>query len=63
LLRAIIHDDAQRPGPANSTAAPSEARHHAMGRMMPGPFVEGHIAFMKAELKITPAQGRSPQRR
>ena len=44
------------PGPANSTAAPSEARHHAMGRMMPGQFVDGRIAFLKAELKITPAQ-------
>ena len=44
------------PGPANSTAAPSEARHHGMGRMMPGKFVDGRIAFLKAELKITPAQ-------
>jgi Spy/CpxP family protein refolding chaperone len=44
------------PGPANSTAAPSEVRHHGMGRMMPGKFVDGRIAFLKAELKITPAQ-------
>jgi periplasmic protein CpxP/Spy len=44
------------PGPANSTAAPSEARHHEMGRMMPGKFVDGRVAFLKAELKITPAQ-------
>ena len=44
------------PGPANSTAAPSEVRHHAMERMMPGQFVDGRIAFLKAELKITPAQ-------
>jgi Spy/CpxP family protein refolding chaperone len=43
------------PGPANSTA-PSGARHHAMGRMMPGQFVDGRIAFLKAELKITPAE-------
>jgi len=43
-------------GPANSTASPSDARHHAMGRMMPGQFVEGRIAFLKAELKITPTQ-------
>ena len=42
--------------PASSTAAPSEARHHAMERMMPGQFVEGRIAFLKAQLKITPAQ-------
>jgi vacuolar-type H+-ATPase subunit H len=27
-----------------------------MGRMMPGKFVDGRIAFLKAELKITPAQ-------
>jgi Spy/CpxP family protein refolding chaperone len=44
------------PGPANSTAAPSEARHHAAERMMPGQFVDGRIAFLKTELKITPAQ-------
>jgi len=43
-------------GPANSTASPCDARHHAMGRMMPGQFVEGRIAFLKAELKITPTQ-------
>jgi len=41
--------------PANAGAAPSEARHHAMGRM-PGQFVDGRMAFFKAELKITPAQ-------
>jgi len=32
------------PGPANSTAAPNEARHHAMARMMPGQFVDGRMA-------------------
>ena len=42
--------------PANSTAAPTQARHHAMERMMPGQFVEGRIAFLNAQLKITPAQ-------
>jgi protein CpxP len=42
--------------PASSTAAPSEARHHAMERMMPGQFIEGRMAFLKAQLKITPAQ-------
>ena len=44
------------PGPANSTATSSEARDHVTGRMMPGQFVDGRIAFLKAELKITPAQ-------
>src|SRR5215469_6966554 len=43
-------------GPANSTAAPTEARHHETARVMPGQFVDGRIAFLKAELKITPAQ-------
>src|ERR1700747_1144375 len=43
------------PGPANSTAAPSEARHHGMARMMRGQFVDGRIAILKAELKITAA--------
>src|ERR1700720_645297 len=43
-------------GPANSPATPTEARHHEMGRMMPGQIVDGRIAFLKAELKITPAQ-------
>src|SRR5206468_6043898 len=42
--------------PANSTAAPSEARHHAGERMMPGQLDEGRIAFLKAQLKIAPAQ-------
>jgi protein CpxP len=41
------------PVPANSGAAQSEARHHAM---LPGQLVDGRIAFLKAELKITPAQ-------
>ena len=44
------------PAPTNSTAAPTQARHHAMERMMPGQFVEGRIAFLKAQLKTTPAQ-------
>jgi periplasmic protein CpxP/Spy len=43
------------PGPANTTAA-SSAAHHTTGRMMPGEFVDGRIAFWKAELKITPAE-------
>src|SRR4030088_790253 len=44
------------PAPANSTAAPGEARHHALERMMPGQCADGRIAFLKAQLKITPAQ-------
>ena len=44
------------PAPANSGAAQSEAHHHAVQRMLPGQLVDGRIAFLKAELKITPAQ-------
>src|ERR1700732_5626643 len=44
------------PAPTNSTAAPTQARHRARERMMPGQFVEGRIAFLNAQLKITPAQ-------
>src|ERR1700745_2725202 len=43
------------PAPANSGGAQSEARHHATQRMLPGQLVDGRIAFLKAELKITPA--------
>lgn len=42
--------------PANGGTAASEAHHQARARMMPGQFVDGRIAFLKAELKITPAQ-------
>ena len=44
------------PAPANSSAAQSEAHHHAVQRMLPDQLVDGRIAFLKAELKITPAQ-------
>ena len=44
------------PAPANSSAAQSEGHHHAVQRMLPGQLVDGRIAFLKAELKITPAQ-------
>ncbi|HEY1261203.1 MAG TPA: Spy/CpxP family protein refolding chaperone [Stellaceae bacterium] len=40
--------------PAAPAPAQTEARHHA--QMTPGQLVEGRIAFLKAELKITPAQ-------
>ena len=42
------------PPTANSGTAQTQARHHA--RMLPGQVVDGRIAFLKAELKITPAQ-------
>ena len=44
------------PQPSNTAAASGDARHHATERRMPGKFVDGRIAFLKAELKITPAQ-------
>jgi periplasmic protein CpxP/Spy len=44
------------PIPANSAADQTEAHHHAQARMTPGQLVDGRIAFLKAELKITPAQ-------
>jgi periplasmic protein CpxP/Spy len=49
------------PESANSTAARSEAHHHAMARMTPEQFVDGRIAFLKAELKVTPEQERQWQ--
>jgi periplasmic protein CpxP/Spy len=44
------------PGPANPAGAQTEARHHAAERMLPSQLVDGRIAFLKAELKITPDQ-------
>jgi protein CpxP len=43
------------PAAAN-TAAPGETHPHGHLRMTPGQLVEGRAAFLKAELKITPAQ-------
>ncbi|MGH7062598.1 MAG: Spy/CpxP family protein refolding chaperone [Stellaceae bacterium] len=40
--------------PAQTAPAQTGARHHM--KMMPGQLVEGRIAFLKAELRITPAQ-------
>lgn len=40
------------PAPAASEAA--QSHHHA--RMLPSQLVDGRVAFLKAELKITPAQ-------
>jgi hypothetical protein len=42
--------------PSNGGAAASEIHHQARARMMPGQFVDGRIAFLKVELRITPAQ-------
>lgn len=44
------------PVPANSAAAQSAAHHHGKAWMTPGQLVDGRIAFLKTELKITPAQ-------
>ena len=42
------------PAPATSEAVQPSMHHHA--RMLPSQLVDGRIAFLKAELKITPAQ-------
>jgi periplasmic protein CpxP/Spy len=44
------------PTPATSSAMPAAAQHHHRMRMLPGQLVEGRIAFLRTELKITPAQ-------
>jgi LTXXQ motif family protein len=43
------------PAPANAGAAQTPAYRH-LQRMLPGQRVAGQIAYLKAELKITPAQ-------
>jgi len=40
--------------PAAPDAAQAPMRHHE--RMLPSQLVDGRVAFLKAELKITPAQ-------
>jgi periplasmic protein CpxP/Spy len=44
------------PAPANTPAAQSAGHHHGRMRLMPGQLVDGRIAFLRTELKITPAQ-------
>ncbi|MBO0738288.1 MAG: Spy/CpxP family protein refolding chaperone [Alphaproteobacteria bacterium] len=44
------------PALAQTTPAPVEKHHHALARLLPGQLVEGRIAFLKTQLKITPAQ-------
>jgi len=44
------------PAAANSDTMQGQVRHHARSRMIPGQLVDGRIAFLKAELKITPDQ-------
>jgi periplasmic protein CpxP/Spy len=44
------------PAPVDTRAGAREAHHHARAQMMPGQFIDGRIAFLKAQLKITPAQ-------
>jgi protein CpxP len=44
------------PSAASPAAAQSEVHHHGKAWMTPGQLVDGRIAFLKAELKITSAQ-------
>ena len=55
-LTPALAQTAAAPGESNAATVSSNARHQAAERMMPGQFVEGRIAFLKTELKITPAQ-------
>jgi hypothetical protein len=43
-------------GPAGPTAAGAKHDHMRHGRFTPGRHIEGRIAYLRAELKITPAQ-------
>jgi Spy/CpxP family protein refolding chaperone len=54
IAPAMAQTAPAKPGPAQS-----EMRHHV--RLMPGQFIDGRIAFLKAELKITPAQEKDWQ--
>lgn len=47
---------AQSPPAATSGSAQTETRHHMTERLLPGQLVDGRIAFLKAELKITSPQ-------
>ncbi len=40
----------------DAAPAQAEAHHQARARMLPGQLVEGRLAFLKTELKITSAQ-------
>jgi protein CpxP len=44
------------PAAAQATTAPQQAEHHERHHFSPARHVEGRIAFLKAELKITDAQ-------
>ncbi len=47
---------AETAPPAYTTAVQSDAHQHGKAWMTPGRLVDGRIAFLKAELKITSAQ-------
>jgi periplasmic protein CpxP/Spy len=42
--------------PSGSAVSQTQEHRHAGSRMMPGQLVDGRIAFLQAELKITPQQ-------
>jgi Spy/CpxP family protein refolding chaperone len=44
------------PAPSDTSAPARQGHHHARAGMMPGQFIDGRIAFLKAQLKITPQQ-------
>ena len=47
---------AETASTAVGTPVQNDVAHHGHVRMMPGQLVDGRIAFLKAELKVTPAQ-------
>jgi LTXXQ motif family protein len=53
LAPALAQPAAAPPG---SVLSQSQEHHHAGPRMMPSQLVDGRIAFLQAELKITPQQ-------
>lgn len=55
-LTPALAQNAPAAAPADAGATAREGHHHDRARMMPGQFIDGRIAFLKAQLKITSAQ-------
>jgi hypothetical protein len=59
LTPALAQTSAPPAGPGAAAAlgeARQQDRARMMPQMMPGEFIDGRVAFLKAQLKITPAQ-------
>jgi hypothetical protein len=55
-LSPALAQNAPAAAPADTGATAKEGHHHDRARMTPGQFIDGRIAFLKAQLKITPQQ-------